>query len=58
MVPLKDVDEEPVNYLRWVANEDGDRYVVLMDGEQRDPTPINEDGYLERFFSALEACQC
>ena len=60
MVPFKDVDES-MNYLRSVANEAGDRCVVLMDdGEKFGGWPdtykwVYEDGYLERFFSALEA---
>jgi len=60
MVPFKDVDES-INYLRWVANEEGNRCVVLMDdGEKFGGWPdtykwVYEDGYLERFFSALEA---
>jgi alpha-amylase len=60
MVPFKDVPES-INYLRSVATEAGDRCVVLMDdGEKFGGWPdtykwVYEDGYLERFFGALEA---
>ena len=60
IVPFKEVDET-INYLRSVATEEGNRCVVLMDdGEKFGGWPdtykwVYEDGYLERFFSALEA---
>ncbi len=59
MVPFKAV-EESLQYLQTVATEEGDRCVVLMDdGEKFGGWPdtykwVYEEGWLERFFSALE----
>ncbi len=62
IMPFHDVDES-INYFRSVATEAGNRCVVLMDdGEKFGVWPdtykwVYEErgGYLERFFSALEA---
>jgi 4-alpha-glucanotransferase len=59
MVPFKAV-EESIQYLQSVATEEGDRCVVLMDdGEKFGGWPdtykwVYEEGWLERFFTALE----
>jgi len=60
IVPFHQVDET-LDYLRSVATEEGDRCVVLMDdGEKFGGWPdtykwVYEEGWLERFFTALEA---
>ncbi len=59
MVPFRAV-EESLQYLQSVATEEGDRCVVLMDdGEKFGGWPdtykwVYEEGWLERFFTALE----
>ncbi len=59
LVPFQAV-EETIEYLRFVATEAGDRCVVLMDdGEKFGGWPdtykwVYEEGWLERFFTALE----
>ena len=59
LVPFQAV-EETVQYLRSIATDEGDRCVVLMDdGEKFGGWPdtykwVYEDGWLEKFFSALE----
>ena len=59
LVPFKSVDET-IQYLQSVATEEGDRCVVLMDdGEKFGGWPdtykwVYEEGWLERFFGALE----
>jgi alpha-amylase len=59
LVPFQAV-EETIQYLKSVATEEGDRCVVLMDdGEKFGGWPdtfkwVYEEGWLERFFSALE----
>lgn len=59
MVPFRAV-EETLQYLQSVATEEGDRCVVLMDdGEKFGGWPdtykwVYEEGWLERFFKALE----
>jgi alpha-amylase len=59
LVPFRAV-EETIEYLRSVATEEGDRCVVLMDdGEKFGGWPdtfkwVYEEGWLERFFNALE----
>ncbi|HVZ80811.1 MAG TPA: alpha-amylase/4-alpha-glucanotransferase domain-containing protein [bacterium] len=59
LVPFRAV-EETLDYLRSVATEEGDRAVVLMDdGEKFGGWPdtykwVYEEGWLERFFNALE----
>ncbi len=59
MVPFKAV-EESLQYLQSLATEEGDRCVVLMDdGEKFGGWPdtykwVYEEGWLERFFTALE----
>lgn len=59
MVPFHQVDET-LEYLRSVATEEGNRCVVLMDdGEKFGGWPdtykwVYEEGWLERFFKALE----
>ena len=59
MVPFRAV-EESIQYLQSVATEEGDRCVVLMDdGEKFGGWPdthkwVYEEGWLERFFTALE----
>ncbi|MGH7738545.1 MAG: alpha-amylase/4-alpha-glucanotransferase domain-containing protein [bacterium] len=58
LVPFREVNET-IDYLRSVANEAGDRCVVLMDdGEKFGGWPdtyhwVYEQGWLERFLSAL-----
>jgi 4-alpha-glucanotransferase len=59
LVPFQAV-EETIQYLRSVATEEDDRCVVLMDdGEKFGGWPdtykwVYEEGWLEKFFSALE----
>ena len=59
LVPFQAVDAA-IDYLRSVATEEGDRCVVLMDdGEKFGGWPdtykwVYEEGWLERFFKALE----
>ncbi len=59
LVPFQAV-EETIQYLRSIATDEGDRCVVLMDdGEKFGGWPdtykwVYEDGWLEKFFSALE----
>ncbi len=59
MAPFRAV-EESLQYLQSVATEEGDRCVVLMDdGEKFGGWPdtykwVYEEGWLERFFTALE----
>lgn len=59
LVPFQAV-EETIQYLGSVATEEGDRCVVLMDdGEKFGGWPdtykwVYEEGWLEKFFSALE----
>ena len=59
LVPFRAV-EEGLQYLQSLATEEGDRCVVLMDdGEKFGGWPdtykwVYEEGWLERFFTALE----
>ncbi len=59
LVPFRQV-QETIDYLRSVANEVGDRCIVLMDdGEKFGGWPdthkwVYEDGWLENFLKALE----
>jgi alpha-amylase len=59
LAPFRAV-EESIQYLREMATEEGDRCVVLMDdGEKFGGWPdtykwVYEDGWLEKFFTALE----
>jgi 4-alpha-glucanotransferase len=59
LAPFRAV-EEGIQYLQSVATEEGDRCVVLMDdGEKFGGWPgthkwVYEEGWLERFFTALE----
>jgi len=59
LVPFRD-PQESIEYLRSAATEEGDRCVVLMDdGEKFGGWPetyhwVYEEGWLEKFFSALE----